>query len=156
MLPQFKFEMKGKTQENTYYWGVMTDATSGIRRERILFQPAEDQAREEITEFTTSSQRVLIGRKLSGDEDAQATPVYLLKMVVGDRIGPTEINVKIKRKHASKQEEETLEVESVTGMIAGEDAILDDNVFFTWRTLADERYYLDTGGLDNIEMGPGR
>jgi len=156
MLPQFKFEMKGKTHENTYYWGVMTDATSGIRKERILFQPAEDQAREEITEFTTSSQRVLIGRKLSGDEDAQATPVYFLKMVVGDRIGPTEINVKIKRKHASKQEEETLEVESVTGVVAGEDAILDDNVFFTWRTLADERYYLDTGGLDNIELGPGR
>lgn len=156
MLPQFKFEMKGKTQENSYYWGVMTDATSGIRKERILFQPAEDQAREEITEFTTSSQRVLIGRKLSGDEDAQATPVYLLKMVVGDRIGPTEINVKIKRKHASKDEEETLEVESVTGMVAGEDAILDDNVFFSWRTLADERYYLDTGGLDNIELGPGR
>ena len=97
MLPQFKFEMKGKTCENTYYWGVMTDATSGIRNERILFQPAEDQAREEITEFSTSSQRVLIGRKLSVDEDAQATPVYLLKMDVGDRIGRTEVNVKIKR-----------------------------------------------------------
>ena len=97
MLPQFKFEMKGRTYENTYYWGVMTDATSGIRKERILFQPAEEQAREEITEFSTSSQRVLIGRKLSGDEDAQATPVYLLKMDVGDRIGRTEVSVKIKR-----------------------------------------------------------
>ncbi len=153
MLPQFKFEMKGKTFENTYYWGVMTDATSGIRKERILFQPAEDQAREEITEFTTSSQRVLIGRKLAAGEDAQATPVYLLKMDVGDRIGPTEIVVKIKRKHATKEEEETLEVESVTGVVAGEDAILDENVYFNWRTLADERYYLDTGGLDNIELG---
>ena len=39
MLPQFKFEMKGRTYENTYYWGVMTDATSGIRNERILFEP---------------------------------------------------------------------------------------------------------------------
>ena len=72
----------------------MTDATSGIRHERILFTTAEDQSREEITEFTTSSQRVLIGRKASGDDDAQATPVYLLKMDVGDRIGPTEVNVK--------------------------------------------------------------
>jgi len=154
MLPQFKFRMQGKTYENTYYWGVMTDATSGIRKERILFQPAEDQAREEITEFTTSSQRVLIGRKLATGEDAQATPVYLLKMDVGDRIGSTEIVVKIKRKHANKDEEETLEVESVGGVVAGEDAMLDDNVYFTWRTLADERYYLDTGGLDNIELGP--
>jgi len=153
MLPQFKFEMKGKAFENTYFWGVMTDATSGIRKERILFQPAEDQAREEITEFTTGSQRVLIGRKLAAAEDAQASPVYLLKIDVGDRIGSTEIVVKIKRKHATKESEETLEVESVTGVVAGEDAILDDNVYFTWRTLADERYYLDTGGLDNIEMG---
>ncbi|MBN2477027.1 MAG: virulence factor SrfB [Pirellulales bacterium] len=154
MLPQFKFEMKGKAFENSYYWGVMTDATSGIRNERILFQPAEDQAREEITEFTTSSQRVLIGRKLTVGEDAQATPAYLLKMEVGDRIGPTEVVVKIKRKHATKDEEEMLEVDSVTGVVAGEDAILGENVTFSWRTLADERYYLDTGGLDNIELSP--
>lgn len=156
MLPQFKFEMKGKKQENSYYWGVMTDATSGIRNERILFQPADDQSREEITEFTTSSQRVLIGRKLGADENAQATPVYLLKTDPGDRIGPTEVKVKIKRKHATDEEEETLQVESVVGMVAGDDAILGHNVFFVWRTLADERYYLDTGGLDNIELAPGR
>ena len=74
MLPQFKFDMKGRTHENTYYWGVMTDATSGIRPERILFEPVTEQSREDITEFQTSSQRVLIGRKLSGDEGAQATP----------------------------------------------------------------------------------
>jgi len=154
MLPQFKFEMRRKTCEHSYYWGVMTDATSGIRNERILFQPAEEQAREDITEFTTSSQRVLIGRKLSPAEDAQATPVYLLKMDAGDRIGRTEVNVKIKRKRATQEEEECLQVESVTGVVAGEDAILGENVHFNWRTLADERYYLDTGGLDNIEL-PG-
>ena len=134
----------------------MTDATSGIRDERILFKPADDQSREEITEFSTISQRVLIGRKLAGGEDAQATPIYLLKMDAGDRIGRTDVAVRIKRKHATKDEEETLHVESVTGMVAGEDAILGENVHFTWRTLADERYYLDTGGLDNIELEPGR
>jgi len=37
-------------------------------------------------------------------------------------------------------------------VVAGEDAVLGDNVRFMWRTLADERYYLDTGGLDNIEL----
>ncbi|MEI6874696.1 MAG: hypothetical protein WCL50_06160 [Spirochaetota bacterium] len=110
---------------------------------------------EEITEFTTSSQRVLIGRKLSAEEDSQASPVYLLKMDAGDRIGRTEVNVKIKRKHSNKDEEETLECDSVSGVVAGEDAVLGDNVHFSWRTLADERYYLDTGGLDNIELGPG-
>ena len=156
MLPQFKFEMKGKAKENTYYWGVMTDATSGIRNERILFQPAEEQVKEEITEFSTSSQRVIIGRKMNESEDSQATPVYVIKTVTGDRIGPTEVNVKIKRKRATGEEEEALEVETVTGMVAGEDAILGENVHFTWRTLADERYYLDTGGLDNIEAGQYR
>ncbi len=152
MLPQFKFEMKGKAKENTYYWGVMTDATSGIRKERILFHPAEEQAKEEITEFSTSSQRVIIGRKMTEGEEAQASPVYVLKMDAGDRIGKTEIAVKIKRKRASGEKEECLELESVTGIVAGDDAILGDNVHFTWRTLADERYYLDTGGLDNIEV----
>jgi hypothetical protein len=109
--------------------------------------------REEITEFSTSSQRVIIGRKMAAAEDAQASPVYVLKMETGDRIGKTEVNVKIKRKRATGEEEECLECESVTGMVAGEDAILGENVHFKWRTLADERYYLDTGGLDNIEVG---
>ena len=85
----------------------MTDASSGIRNERILFQPAEDQAREEITEFSTIAQRVLIGRKLSGDENAQATPVYLLKMDVGDRIGPTEVAGEDQAAAGHHQEEET-------------------------------------------------
>jgi hypothetical protein len=153
MLPQFKFEMKRHAWENSYYWGVMTDATSGIRKERILFEPAADPAREEITEFSTSSQRVLIGRKMSAEEGAQASPVYLLKMDAGDRIGRTEVAVRIKRKRANRDQEESLEIVSVTGTVAGEDAILGENVVFAWRTLADERYYLDTGGLDNIELG---
>lgn len=153
MLPQFKFSMKSRHRENSYYWGVMSDATSGIRNERILFQPAEEQAKEEITEFSTSSQRVLIGRKMNASEDAQASPIYLMKMETGDRIGRTEIAVKIKRRRASQEQEESLEVVSVTGMVAGEEAVLGENVHFAWRTLADERYYLDTGGLDNIELG---
>ena len=153
MLPQFKFEMRSKHRENSYYWGVMTDATSGIRQERILLSPAEDSSRDEITEFTTGSQRVIIGRKLGSNEEAQATPIYVLKCDVGDRIGPTEIKVKLKRKHASAENEEHLEVDSVSGVVAGQDAVLDENVHFRWRTLADERYYLDTGGLDNIELG---
>ena len=78
MLPQFKFEMRGKAKENSYYWGVMTDATSGIRPERILFEPIAEGAREEITEFSTIAQRVLIGRKLNAGEDAQALELLRL------------------------------------------------------------------------------
>ena len=43
---------------------------------------------------------MIIGRKMNPAEDAQAAPVYLLKMDVGDRIGRTEVAVKIKRKRA--------------------------------------------------------
>jgi hypothetical protein len=156
MLPQFKFEMQRKNRENSYYWGVMSDATSGIRNERILFQPAEEQSREDVTEFSTGSQRVIIGRKLAPAEPAQATPVYVIKCDVGDRIGPTQVNVKIRRRRAAGSEEESLEVESVQGVVAGQDAVLGENVHFNWRTLADESYYLDTGGLDNIEVGAYR
>lgn len=152
MLPQFKYSMQAKQYENSYYWGVMGGSTSGIRNERILFKPVDENSREEITDFTTSSQRVIIGRKMSENEDAQATPIYILKMEVGDRIGRTEVQVKIKRIKATGESEEHLEVDSVMGIVAGQDAVLGENVFFSWRTLADERYYLDTGGLDNIEI----
>ena len=97
MLPQFKFAMRGKETENTYFWGVMTESTSSIREERILFGPVEDDTRDEWTEFTTIAQRVVIGRKMVGDPDAQASPIYALKMDVGNRIGPTNVTVKIKR-----------------------------------------------------------
>lgn len=163
MLPQFKFDMKGKAKENSYFWGVMTDTTSGIREERILFKPAEEQSREDITEFSTAAQRVIIGRKLSPEEQSQASPVYVIKMDVGERIGRTEVAIKLKRVRACEEHEEHLVPVSAKGTVAGEDAVLvieeegsrdEGNVRWSWRTLADERYYLDTGGLDNIELGP--
>jgi hypothetical protein len=152
MLPQFKFSMSDREKENSYFWGVMTDGTSGIREERILFRPSAGQSTEEWTEFSTIAQRVIIGRKLSEYDESQATPVYLLKMDPGSRIGETEMTVKIRRKQATADNEERLEIESVSGTVAGEPAMLHENVHFSWRTLADERYYLDTGGLDNLEI----
>jgi len=154
MLPQFRFSMQGKDKENTYFWGVMTEATSTIREERILFYPIEEEgSKDEWTEFTTAALRAVIGRKMTGDEYAQATPIYVLKMETFDRIGQTEVTVRIRRVPADDENAEHLEVDSVTGTVAGEPAVLDENVFFTWRTLADESYFLDTGGLDNIEIG---
>ena len=154
MLPQFKFSMQGKDRENTYYWGVMTESTSTIRDERVLFHPIEDSAtKDEWTEFTTIALRTVIGRKMTGDEYSQATPIYVLKMETQNRIGPTEVTVRLRRIAASDENEEQLAVDSVTGTVAGEPAVLDENVTFNWRTLADESYFLDTGGLDNIEIG---
>jgi len=152
MLPQFKFSMRGKETENTYYWGVMTESTSTIREERVLFYPIEEDTRDEWTEFETSSQRVVIGRKMSGDESAQVQPIYFLKTETGGRIGAINLNVRIRRNQATDTVEEHLELESVAGEVAGQPAVLGENVHFGWRTIADERYYLDTGGLDNIEL----
>ncbi|MCH5373420.1 MAG: hypothetical protein JJ992_05555, partial [Planctomycetes bacterium] len=61
--------------------------------------------------------------------------------------------VRVRRVRADDENEEHLEVDSVMGTVAGEEAVLAENVFFNWRTLADESYFLDTGGLDNIEHG---
>lgn len=154
MLPQFKFSMQGKDKENTYYWGVMTESTSTIRDERVLFHPVEgENAKDEWTEFTTIALRAVIGRKMAAEEIAQATPIYVLKMETNDRIGPTEVTVRIRRVPASDESGEHLEIDSVSGTVAGQPAVQDENVFFNWRTLADESYFLDTGGLDNIEIG---
>jgi len=152
MLPQFKFTMQGKNIENSYYWGVMTESTSGIREGRILFSPVSEDTKDEWTEFSTIAQRVTIGRKMTPQEDAQASPIYVIKMDTGNRIGATDVTIKIRRNQATGDTEEHLVIESVTGQVAGEPAALGENVHFNWRTLADERYFLDTGGLDNIEI----
>ena len=152
MLPQFKFSMQGKQHENSYYWGVMTEATSTIRPERILFRPTEARAADEWTEFTTTTQRMVIGRKMQAEESVQATPIYVLRTNTAGRLGGIEVTVRIGRRAATAEQEEHLAIESVSGTVAGEPAILGENVQFKLRTLADERYYLDTGGLDNIEI----
>jgi hypothetical protein len=152
LLPQFRFKMRGADTDNSYYWGVMSESTGRIRPERLLFQPASDSTRGDGVDFTTIAQRALIGRKIAGHEDAQANPVYLLKMEVGDRIGPTEVTVRIRRQRADDENEEHLELESVSGTVAGEPAVLGENVHFQWRTLGNDRFFLDTGGLDNIEL----
>jgi hypothetical protein len=148
-LPQFHFRTNDSLQSQPYYWGVMTDAVSGIRKERLLFDPDNDCR---IQRFTTTSQRVLIGRKFSGREDAEASPVYLLKAVVEDRLAPIELEVELERSTDEVFGEEQLRVLAVEGTVAGKPARLGHNVFFSLRTLADEHYYLDSGGLDNIDL----
>lgn len=75
----------------------------------------------------------------------------MLKVVRGDRLSEIDIKISLERKRGPDGEEE-LVLERVVGNVDGEPAVLNRNVLFEWRTLADERYYLDTGGLDRIEL----
>ena len=69
----------------------------------------------------------------------------------GKRLGEIEAKVTLERQVGSDGQEE-LHLVNVTGQVDGEQAVADENVLFEWRTLADERYYLDTGGLDNLDL----
>jgi hypothetical protein len=152
MLSQFKFRMEDKAAKQSYYWGVMTE--SRIDGQKILFESIaadERPAREEM-QLGVSDRRLVIGRKRRDYDDAQATPVYVIKVHVGQRLGEIDVQVTVVRTLGPGGEEQ-LEVTEVSGDVAGEPAELDKNVTFEWRTLADERYYLDTGGLDKIELG---
>jgi hypothetical protein len=149
LLPQFRFAMIDKARTTSSYWGVMTDAISGIRNERIMFSPESDRSTHE---FSTSSRRVLIGRRSSKSEQAEASPAYLLKLDNGDRLGRTEVKVRLRRANHPVTGEEILELESAEGTVAGVPAVKGENVTLRWRTLADEHYFLDSGGLDNIEL----
>jgi hypothetical protein len=148
LLPQFRFAMTDTARANSFYWGVMTGAVSGIRDERVMLRARSAVASHE---FVTSSQRVLIGRRLSESERAEASPAYLLKMDTGNRLGRTEVKVRIRRSNDPDTGEEFLELESAEGTVAGQPAVVGENVSFRWRTLADEHFFLDSGGLDNIE-----
>lgn len=149
LLPQFRFSMKDSARANAFSWGAMTDAVSGIRDDRIMFRPGSDTATHE---FVTSSQRVLIGRRLGDSEQDEASPTYLLKLNTGNRLDRTEVKVRLRKTCHAETGEEVLELESVEGTVAGMPAVKESNVMLRWRTLADEHYYLDSGGLDNIEM----
>ena len=153
MLSQFKFRMKDEAAKRSYYWGVMTE--SRIDEERLLFLSTDEleqkPARDERI-LNVSDQRLVIGRKRRRYENAQASPVYVVKIHLGQRMGEINVNVTLVRTTGADGEEQ-LEATAVEGDVAGEPAELGKNVAFEWRTLADERYYLDTGGLDKIELG---
>ncbi len=152
MLSQFKFRMNDAAARQSYYWGVMTD--SRIDEERLIFDatsPEESKNQQEEFVLDVSVRRLVIGRKRRESDDAQATPVYVIKVDVGDRLGEIDVHVTLVRT-LGPEDEEQLEVTHVTGDVAGQPAELGANVSFEWRTLADERYYLDTGGLDKIEL----
>jgi hypothetical protein len=142
------------TDQNSYYWGLMTDGGSRIREDKVMFQPEDPSSRFEVQ---VVSERLLIGRRKSPYPHAEVSPVWLLKVDKGHRHGMIDFHATIERVLATSTQEETLRLVSVTGTVAGEPATMDGpnpNVTFKWRTLASERYYLDTGALDNIDGIP--
>lgn len=165
MLGNIKFSMKdathtgqagagATTNQNRYFWGLMTEGTSQIRGDQVLFRPDDTLSR---CDLPVVAERVLIGRRTNPSPHAEVSPVWLLKIDKGHRHGNIDVTVTIERLRPTATREETLRVVSVKGTIAGEEAIFDGpdaNIFFQWRTLANERYYLDTGALDNISGIP--
>ena len=152
MLSQIRFKMSDTAAKKSYYWGVMTE--SRIDRERIVFDQQSEGRGGSSTQridVDVAAQSLFIGRKRRKRDNAQASPVYLLKVHRGGRLGEIEVKVSLERR-LDEQGEEILSLESVEGTVDGETAILNQNVVFDWRTLADEQYYLDTGGLDKLEL----
>jgi hypothetical protein len=148
MLGSVKFEIRDPARRNAYYWGAINDVTSRIVHP--MFEPA---GHSHVFEFRTSQRQVLIGRRLSADASAHASPVYLLRLDSGDRLGDIEVKVRLRRLLPdAHRDEEALELDTVSGTIAGEEAVAGHNVTLHLRTLAEARYYLDTGGLDNIQL----
>jgi hypothetical protein len=165
-LGMIQFQMQSildqaPSQENDYYWGLITNGTFKIENSRLLFTPpeaGEQPQRVERKEFPVVAEEVLIGRRLSPSENAEASPVWALRIDRGRNDGPIDLTVVLERRRASPRDNqpETLELVDVKGTVAGEPADMHEgpgqNVFFYWRTLAHEAYFLDTGALDCIEM----
>ncbi len=152
-------ETKDPTNGNDYYWGILTDGTSKIQTQKILFGPAADgqkAQRVERKEFEVVAERVLIGRRLSPHEHAEASPVWCLKVDKRRRTGPIDLKITLERKRATKDQPETLELKDATGTVAGEPACIEEgpdrNITLSWRTLTSDSFYLDTGALDNINL----
>ncbi|MCH5373917.1 MAG: virulence factor SrfB, partial [Planctomycetes bacterium] len=151
MLSQFQFKTSDAVAKQSYYWGVMTE--SRIDQEQIIFERQADDAANTIQrmDIDVAAQNLFIGRKRRTRDNAQASPVNLLKVIRGPRLGEIDLRVTLERRVGSEGEEEVV-LEAVEGRVDGQPAVANRNVLFQWRTLADERYYLDTGGLDKLEF----
>ncbi len=152
-LPQFRFKMSDKPAQHSYFWGVMIE--SRIPKERLLFMERTGDGRSggPQKEMHLADEKLIIGRKRLLDPKAQASPVYLLSVVRGRQLGEIDVTLMLERRDNPAGEEELAVIpESVSGTVDGEPALFGKNVHFDWRTLVDERYYLDTGGLDRIEL----
>lgn len=152
-LPQFDFRMKDTAAKSSFYWGVMTE--SRIDAKQVIFKPrSAPESKSDVETITVTSENLIFGRKRRDRVDSQASPVYRLRAVRGRVLGDVKFDVTLERQRDQSGEEE-LVIQAVVGSIDGQPAQLGSNVLFDWRTLADERYYLDTGGLDKLKLPKG-
>lgn len=149
LLGGVRFEMRNAPIGNSYHWGIVWGGSMKIDGDRILFARGGGLQSEEIP---VNTQRVVIARRASDNPDAEAQPIYMIRVVAGHGVQSIDAKVKVERKPATQDEEERLEAVSVDGMVGEEPAILGKNVLFSWRTLSDQSFYLDTGALDSIEL----
>lgn len=77
----------------------------------------------------------------------------MVRVVAGREVLNIDATLTVERKRATQDEEERLEPVGIEGTVGEEPAVLGKNVLFTWRTLTDQSFYLDTGALDSIELG---
>lgn len=147
-LGGLEFRISDQLRANSYFWG--TCVKGHILDRRVWFEPEGPSDR---TERITSTELIL-GRRLEESEDAEATPVYVLKVKKPKGVGKIECSVTIRREQLEGGEE-TLKLVSVEGKVGDQPARCEGsnaNVYLKLQTLADEGYYLDTGALSDINL----
>lgn len=151
-LPQFSFTMKSAPggRLNRFFWGVMHPAQPGIPDHNLWFRADQNVStiRKRI-EFPDT----LIGRKLRAHERDEATPVYHLQ-ILGPGDKRPAVDVEIERSaNPDDPTEERLQLTSVGGFVDGDKtpAVLGKNVLLKLRTLGDRKFFLDVGGLHEID-----
>jgi hypothetical protein len=152
-LPQFSFEMKpGAGGLNRYYWVVMTESYASIPESRIIFRPDDpnNRQRRRITQ-----PRTLIGRMIGAGENSEAAPVSLLQIDRPENMGPIDVTVEfLRERNPDDPREEMLRLGEVEGYVGAVDvsAVAGENVHLKWRTLREDKIFLDTGGLSQIDL----
>jgi hypothetical protein len=152
MLAGFRLRMSDVPPQGSYYWGIMTGSL--IYEDGVIFERRAagwDASPVERAELDVFAQDLFIGRRRRGREQVPASPAYLLRVIRGKRLGKINVRVTLARQLGPQGDEE-LVLESVVGDVDGEPAVQNRNVVFEWRTLADDHYYLDSGGLDQLEL----
>src|SRR5205085_5654141 len=126
MLPQFKFQMNDTAAKQSFYWGVMTE--SRIDAEKLLFKRKESgNSGADRKEIKVSTQNLFIGRKRRARENAQASPIYLLRVVRDPRLGEIDLKVVFERDN-DEHGEEIVRLVDAEGVVDNQPAEIGRNV----------------------------
>jgi hypothetical protein len=151
-LSQFDFKMNDPIRTESYYWGVINPQSIKIDEYSVVFPGDRDRKGKPTVEFPVRSEELILGRRLSPSPTAQPSPVYQLccrEEDPGEDQG-IDVTVRLERYVDPDHKEELLRLLDVKGTVLGRPAEKDRNVQLKMLTLAHERYYLDSGALDNI------